>query len=54
MESNLDYVQEAVTGLKPDTAYRFTITVNNGVSDKDNKDERLRSCELMTRTMEGS
>ena len=54
IESRLDYIQEVITGLKPDTNYRFTITVNNGVSDQDTRNEKLRSCELTTRTMEGS
>lgn len=54
MESDMDYIQESITGLKPNTGYRFTVTVNNGVSDQDTRDERLRSCELMARTMEGS
>ena len=54
IESRLDYIQETVTGLKPDTTYRFTVTVNNGVSDRDTRNENLRSCELTTKTMEGS
>ena len=49
----MEYVQEVVTGLKPDTTYEFEITVNNGVSDQDTRNEKLRSCELTTRTMEG-
>lgn len=54
IQSSFDYIQEVVSGLKPDSSYRFTVTVNNGVSDQDTRDDRLRSCELMTRTMEGS
>ena len=50
----MDYVQEVITGLKPDTSYEFTVTVNNGVSDQDKRNEKLRSCEVTTRTMEGS
>jgi hypothetical protein len=53
VESSLDYTQEVISGLRPDRNYRFTVTVNNGVSDQDARDERLRSCELMARTMEG-
>ena len=54
LESKMEYVQEEITGLKPDTRYEFTVTVNNGVSDQDDRNEDLRSCELTTRTMEGS
>ena len=50
----MEYVQEEITGLKPDTRYEFTVTVNNGVSDQDDRNEDLRSYELTTRTMEGS
>ena len=50
----LDYVQEVVSNLKPDTSYMFTVTVNNGVSDQDSGREYLRRCELTTTTMEGS
>ena len=56
LESKMEYVQEEITGLKPDTRYEFTVTVNNGVSDQDDRkfNEDLRSCELTTRTMDGS
>ena len=54
LESSEDYVQEVLSGLKPDTSYEFTVIVNNGVSDQDKRNENLRSCELTTRTMEGS
>lgn len=54
LESKKDYVQEVISGLKSDTSYEFTVTVNNGVSDQDDGNEKLRSCELETRTMEGS
>ena len=54
LESKMDYILEVITGLKPDTSYKFTVTVNNGVSDQDDRNEKLRSCELVTRTMEGS
>ena len=45
-QSSLDYIQEVVSGLRPDSSYRITVTVNNGVSDQDTRDDRLRSCEL--------
>ena len=54
LESKMDYIQEVITGLKPDTSYKFTVTVNNGVSDQDYRHDRLRSCELVGKTMEGS
>ena len=54
LTSRMDYVLEVITGLKPDTNYKFTITVNNGVSDQDTRNEYLRRCELTTTTMEGS
>ena len=54
LENKLEYIQEVISGLKPDTSYEFTVTVNNGVSDQDTRNENLRRCELTTRTMEGS
>ncbi len=54
LESKMEYIQEVITGLRPDTKYEFTVTVNNGVSDQDDRNENLRSCELTTRTREGS
>ena len=54
IENKMDYVQEVITGLKPDTSYEFTVTVNNGVSDHDTRNDYLRRCELTARTMEGS
>ena len=54
LENKMEYIQEVISSLKPDTSYKFTITVNNGVSDQDTRNENLRRCELTTRTMEGS
>ena len=48
-----DNVQEVIAGLTPDTTYTFTVTVHNGVSDRDERREHLRRCELITTTNEG-
>lgn len=49
-----DTVQTMVSGLTPDTCYTFTVTVHNGVSRLDERNEYLRRCELTTTTREGS
>lgn len=46
--------EEVISGLVPDTAYTFTVTVHNGVTDQDVGNEHLRRCELTATTREGS
>lgn len=41
-------------GLTPATDYTITVTVENGVSSQDTKNENFRRCELRFTTMEGS
>ena len=43
-----------IGGLKYATKYTVTVTVKNGVSDQDPKNEYLRRCELRLMTQEGS
>lgn len=50
----MEYVEQVLSNLKPDTMYTFTVTVENGVSEQDTRRKDLRSCKLMTTTMEGS
>lgn len=40
--------------ITPATMYTFAVTVHNGVSSQDSKNEHLRRCELTTNTNEGS
>ena len=52
--NQMEYVEEVLSNLKPDTTYTFTITVENGVSDQDTRGKDLQSCKFTTTTMEGS
>jgi hypothetical protein len=52
--NQMEYVEEVLSNLKPDTMYTFTVTVENGVSDQDTRGKDLRSCKLTATTMEGS
>lgn len=52
--NQMEYVEEVLSNLKPDTMYTFTVTVKNGVSDQDIGGENLRRCKLTATTMEGS
>ena len=47
-------VHYTIGGLKYATEYNTTVTVENGVSDQDPKNEYLRRCELRFMTQEGS
>ena len=47
-------VQYPLSGLTPATDYIITVTVENGVSDRDPQNDYLRRCELRLTTMEGS
>ena len=53
-EDRRDRVEEVVGGLRPDTEYTFTVTVHNGVSEQDLRNENLRQCELTMTTEEAS
>ena len=50
----MEYVEQVLNDLKPDTMYTFTVTVENGVSDQDTRGKDLRSCKLTMTTTEGS
>jgi hypothetical protein len=52
--SQMEYVQEILSNLKPHTMYTFTITVENGVSDQNTGGKDLGSCKLTAATTEGS
>ena len=39
-------VQYSVSGLRPLTNYTIRVTVHNGVSDQDPKEEEMRRCEV--------
>ena len=45
--NQMEYVEEVLSNLKPDTTYTFTITIENGVSDQDTRGKDLRSCKLI-------
>ena len=53
LESDLDTVEEIISGLTTATKYTFTVTVHNGVSSQDSLNDHLRRCELTTTTKEG-
>ena len=53
LKSDLNTVEEVISGLTPATVYTFTVTVHNGVSSQDSLNEHLRRCELTTTTIEG-
>ena len=45
-----DYVDFAINGLQPSTQYLIKITVRNGVSDQDVKNDISRTCETVAST----
>lgn len=53
LKSDLNTVEDVISGLTPATMYTFTVTVHNGVSSQDSLNEHLRRCELKTTTNEG-
>ena len=52
--NQMEYVEEVLSNLTPDTMYTVGVIVENGVSDLDIGGKDLRSCKLTTTTMEGS